>query len=109
MTHHNANRADLFLRVAPELYLKQCVVGGMERVFEIGKVFRNEGADRLHSPEYTSCEFYQAYASYEDLMPMTEQLLLYVCSAATGSTTVEVSPTEATQSIKSQSQVDRKN
>ena len=86
ITHHNANGNDLFLRVAPELYLKQCVVGGLERVFEIGKVFRNEDTDRSHNPEFTSCEFYMAYATYETLMTLTESLLReIVCAANNGS------------------------
>ena len=65
----------LHLRIAPELYLKQLVIGGFDRVFEIGKVFRNEGIDSTHNPEFTTCEFYQAYADYEDLMEMTEDML----------------------------------
>ncbi|EPY19145.1 lysyl-tRNA synthetase, class II [Strigomonas culicis] len=90
VTHHNANKADLFLRVAPELYLKQCVVGGMDRVYEIGRVFRNEDADRSHNPEFTSCEFYAAYHTYEDLLPMTEEILREMARSANGRTTVRV-------------------
>ncbi|XXQ35265.1 Lysine--tRNA ligase [Plasmodiophora brassicae] len=71
----------LELRVAPELFLKQLIVGGLDRVYEIGKVFRNEGMDRTHHPEFTSCEFYMADANYEDLMPMTEALLAAVSSS----------------------------
>ena len=67
--------APLHLRIAPELYLKQLVIGGFDRVFEIGKVFRNEGIDSTHNPEFTTCEFYQAYAEYEDVMVMTEDML----------------------------------
>lgn len=81
-TYHECNDSDLYLRVAPELFLKQCVVGGMDRVYEIGKVFRNEDADRSHNPEFTSCEFYQAFATYRDLMPFTEQLLRKVAQDA---------------------------
>lgn len=91
ITHHNANEANLFLRVAPELHLKQCVVGGMDRVYEIGRVFRNEDADRSHNPEFTSCEFYAAYHTYEDLMPMTEGILRAMSKACNnGSTEVTV-------------------
>ncbi|KPA82974.1 putative mitochondrial Lysyl-tRNA synthetase [Leptomonas pyrrhocoris] len=90
MTHHNANDTDLFLRVAPELHLKQCVVGGMDRVYEIGRVFRNEDADRSHNPEFTTCEFYAAYHTYEDLMRMTEEIMRQLAVAANGTTKVSV-------------------
>ncbi|KEG10329.1 lysyl-tRNA synthetase [Trypanosoma grayi] len=90
VTYHNANATDLFLRVAPELHLKQCIVGGMERVYEIGKVFRNEDADRSHNPEFTSCEFYAAYHNYEDLMPMTEGILRHLAMRSNGTSVVEV-------------------
>ena len=73
-THHNALDLDLFMRIAPELYLKRLVVGGFERVYEIGRNFRNEGLSRQHNPEFTMLEFYQAYATYEDLMALTEEL-----------------------------------
>lgn len=68
VTHHNALDADLYLRIADELYLKRCIVGGLEAVYEIGHDFRNEGIDRLHNPEFTMLEFYQAYADYTDMM-----------------------------------------
>ena len=74
-THHNALDMDLFLRIAPELYLKRLVVGGLERVYEIGRCYRNEGISTRHNPEFTMLEFYQAYATYEDLMDFTEVLL----------------------------------
>jgi len=75
ITRHNALALDLYLRIAPELYLKRLVVGGFERVFEINRCFRNEGISTEHNPEFTMCEFYQAYAGYEDLMALTEELL----------------------------------
>jgi lysyl-tRNA synthetase class 2 len=74
-THHNALDMGLFLRIAPELYLKRLVVGGLERVYEIGRCYRNEGISTRHNPEFTMLEFYQAYATYEDLMGFTEVLL----------------------------------
>ena len=75
VTHHNKLDQDLYLRIAPELYLKRLVVGGLERVFEVGRNFRNEGISTQHNPEFTMLEFYQAYANYEDLMKLTEELL----------------------------------
>jgi lysyl-tRNA synthetase class 2 len=75
ITHHKALDIDLFLRIAPELFLKRLVVGGMDRVYEIGKSFRNEGIDKNHSPEFTMLELYQAYADYNDMMDITERLI----------------------------------
>lgn len=75
VTYHNDLNMKLFMRIAPELYLKQLVVGGLDRVYEIGKQFRNEGIDLTHNPEFTTCEFYMAYADYNDLMTMTEEML----------------------------------
>eukprot|EP00873_Tetraselmis_striata_P002783 jgi/Tetstr1/423047/TSEL_013818.t1 len=75
ITYHNDLAMQLYMRVAPELYLKKLVVGGLDRVYEIGKQFRNEGIDLTHNPEFTTCEFYQAYADYNDLMSMTEEMI----------------------------------
>ena len=75
MTHHNALGCDLYLRIAPELYLKRLVVGGFERVFEINRNFRNEGTSTRHNPEFTMLEFYQSYATFEDLMNLTEEMI----------------------------------
>ncbi|MDA1169287.1 MAG: lysine--tRNA ligase [bacterium] len=84
-THHNSLDADLFLRIAPELYLKRLLVGGFEKVFEIGKNFRNEGVDKSHNPEFTMLEFYEAYADYEDFMDMAEDILSSAAKKITGS------------------------
>jgi lysyl-tRNA synthetase class 2 len=89
ITHHNALDIELFLRIAPELYLKRLVVGGFERVFEIARCFRNEGIDHLHNPEFTQVEFYQAYADYNDLMNLTEKLLPRIAKAVNGSLVTE--------------------
>ncbi len=89
ITHHNALNIDLYLRIAPELYLKRLVVGGFERVFEIARCFRNEGIDHLHNPEFTQIEFYQAYADYNDLMNLTERLLPEIVSRVNGGLTAE--------------------
>ena len=88
VTHHNALDMDLFLRIAPELYLKRLVVGGFDRVFEINRNFRNEGLSTRHNPEFTMLEFYQAYATYTDLMDLTEVLLREIAENVMGSTTI---------------------
>jgi lysyl-tRNA synthetase class 2 len=88
VTHHNALDMQLFLRIAPELYLKRLVVGGFERVFEINRNFRNEGVSTQHNPEFTMLEFYQAYATYEDLILLTEQLFGEIAEQVVGSKTI---------------------
>jgi lysyl-tRNA synthetase class 2 len=85
-THHNALDLDLFLRIAPELYLKRLVVGGFDRVYEINRNFRNEGVSTQHNPEFTMLEFYQAYANYWDLMTLTEELVAFVAQEVNGTT-----------------------
>jgi lysyl-tRNA synthetase class 2 len=85
-THHNALDQDLFLRIAPELYLKRLVVGGLDRVYEINRNFRNEGVSTQHNPEFTMLEFYQAYANYHDLMQITEELIEFVAREVNGTT-----------------------
>jgi lysyl-tRNA synthetase, class II len=87
-THHNALGLDLYLRIAPELYLKRLIVGGMERVFEINRNFRNEGISVRHNPEFTMLEFYQAYATYEDLMDLTEEMVSSLVMSLFGKTSV---------------------
>jgi lysyl-tRNA synthetase, class II len=84
-TTHNELKMQMFMRIAPELYLKELVVGGLDRVYEIGRQFRNEGMDMTHNPEFTTCEFYMAYADYNDLMDMTEEMLRGMVKELTGS------------------------
>ncbi|MFT4112020.1 lysine--tRNA ligase [Silvibacterium sp.] len=93
-THHNALDLDLFLRIAPELYLKRLVVGGMDRVYEINRNFRNEGVSTQHNPEFTMLEFYQAYANYHDLMNLTEEIITYVANEVNGTTITHFNGTE---------------
>jgi lysyl-tRNA synthetase class 2 len=89
ITHHNTLDVDLYLRIAPELYLKRLIVGGLERVYEINRNFRNEGISTRHNPEFTMAEFYQAYTDYRGLMDLTEQMLRQLAIDATGGTVVE--------------------
>ena len=89
VTHHNTLDMDLYLRIAPELYLKRLIVGGLERVYEINRNFRNEGISTHHNPEFTMLEFYQAYTDYHGLMDFSEELLRQVALDATGTTVVE--------------------
>ena len=89
-THLNALDMDLFLRIAPELYLKELLVGGFEKVFEIGRIFRNEGMDKSHNPEFTSLEFYWAYADYKDLMKLCEEMFSFVLKKVFGKLKIEI-------------------
>ena len=75
MTHHNALDTDFYLRIAPELYLKRLIVGGLDKVFEVARVFRNEGVSTRHNPEFTMLELYEAFADYTDMMRLTEQMI----------------------------------
>lgn len=94
ITHSNALNMDLYLRIAPELYLKRCIVGGFERVYEIGKDFRNEGIDVRHNPEFAMIELYQAYADYTDMMDIMEHMVEHLSIKVTGSTKVNYQGTE---------------
>ena len=98
-TYHNALGRGLFLRIATELYLKQLIVGGMDKVFEIGKIFRNEGIDSDHNPEFTTMESYEAYADYNDVMRMTEDLVAFVAEDVNGTTSVPVPDGEDGETI----------
>src|SRR5271163_3542943 len=88
VTHHNTLDMDLYLRIAPELYLKRLIVGGLDRVYEINRNFRNEGISTSHNPEFTMIEFYQAYSDYHDLMDLTEELFAHLAKTVTGSTLI---------------------
>lgn len=84
ITHHNAQNIDMVLRIATELHLKRLIVGGMEKVYEIGRIFRNEGMDATHNPEFTSIEIYQAYADFTDIMDLTEDIIQHAATAVKG-------------------------
>lgn len=92
ITYHNDLSMDLFLRIAPELYLKMLVIGGLDRVYELGRQFRNEGIDLTHNPEFTTLEFYMAYADYDDLMDMCEELVSGLVKTVTGGYKIKYSP-----------------
>ena len=89
ITHHNTLDIDMYLRIANELYLKRLIVGGFEKVYEMGRMFRNEGMDTRHNPEYTAIELYQAYTDYEGMMEITENMVASVCEKVNGSTKVQ--------------------
>lgn len=94
ITHHNAQDIDMVLRIATELHLKRLIVGGMERVYEIGRIFRNEGMDATHNPEFTSIEAYQAYADYQDIMDLTEGIIQHVTKTVKGDGPINYQGTE---------------
>lgn len=99
ITHHNDLHQDMYMRIAPELYLKQLVIGGLERVYEIGRQFRNEGIDLTHNPEFTTCEFYWAYADYNDLMSVTEQMISGIVKNITGSYVIHYAAEEGGEPV----------
>jgi len=88
-THHNALDIPMYLRIANELYLKRLIVGGLEKVYEIGRVFRNEGVSTRHNPEFTMIELYEAYADYEDIMKLTENMIAHIAKQVLGTTTIQ--------------------
>ncbi|KAG1538147.1 hypothetical protein G6F50_014718 [Rhizopus delemar] len=92
VTHHNALDMEMYLRIAPELYLKRLIVGGFERVFEVNRNFRNEGVSTRHNPEFTMMELYEAYATYNEIMDLTEGVIRDVASAVNGTTEVDRAP-----------------
>ena len=94
ITHHNAQNIDMVLRIATELHLKRLIVGGMERVYEIGRIFRNEGMDATHNPEFTSIEVYQAYADFHDIMDLTEGIIQHAAKAVRGDGPIDYQGTE---------------
>ena len=101
-THHNALDIDMYLRIAPELYLKRLVVGGFERVYEINRNFRNEGLSTRHNPEFTMLEFYQAYADYNDMMDLTEDMLRKLSQHVLGTTQVVNTVKDANGEVESE-------
>ncbi|MDO5783637.1 MAG: lysine--tRNA ligase [Eubacteriales bacterium] len=94
ITHHNALDIDMYMRIATELHLKRLIVGGLERVYEIGRIFRNEGMDTKHNPEFTTIEIYQAYTDYNGMMDITEDMVIHCCEKALGTTKVMYQGTE---------------
>lgn len=100
VTFHNDLSLEMFMRIAPELYLKMLVVGGLDRVYEIGRQFRNEGIDLTHNPEFTTCESYEAYADYNDLMNMTEEMLSGMVKEITGGYKIKYQPKPNTEEVE---------
>jgi lysyl-tRNA synthetase class 2 len=100
VTHHNDLHLDMYMRIAPELYLKMLVIGGLERVYEIGRQFRNEGIDLTHNPEFTTCEFYMAYADYNDLMDMTEDMISNMVKDICGSYKIKYRPAPNVEEVE---------
>ncbi|NLW52452.1 MAG: lysine--tRNA ligase [Tissierellia bacterium] len=94
ITHHNTLDIDMYLRIANELYLKRLIVGGFDKVYEMGRMFRNEGMDATHNPEYTAIELYEAYADYNDMMRLTEDMVSFVCEEVNGKTNIEYQGTQ---------------
>ena len=94
ITHHNALDIDMYMRIATELHLKRLIVGGLEQVYEIGRIFRNEGMDTRHNPEFTTIELYQAYTDYHGMMDITEDMVVHVCEKVLGTTKVTYQGTE---------------
>src|SRR5699024_5619924 len=94
VTHHNTLDIDMYLRIANELYLKRLIVGGFDKVYEMGKMFRNEGMSPRHNPEFTNIELYQAYADYKEMMVLTEELVAYVAETTLGTTKIDYQGTE---------------
>ncbi len=94
ITHHNALDIDMYMRIATELHLKRLIVGGFEQVYEIGRIFRNEGMDTKHNPEFTTIELYQAYTDYHGMMDITEDMVVHVCETVLGTTKVTYQGTE---------------
>ena len=94
ITHHNALDIDMYMRIATELHLKRLIVGGFEQVYEIGRIFRNEGMDTKHNPEFTTIELYQAYTDYQGMMDITEDMVVHVCQTVLGTTHVTYQGTE---------------
>jgi lysyl-tRNA synthetase class 2 len=108
VTHHNALDQDMFLRIAPELYLKRLVVGGIERVFEIGRVFRNEGVSTRHNPEFTMLEMYEAYGDYHRYMDLTEALVAMLANELLGTTKVSYGGRENRPGVGLDPSIDRR-